>query len=322
MSWQTDRYKRREEPASVAPETPVAPTEGRSFGFQSGAGRGGEAAAARAPELTGAGAALGEPTSFRGGAGAPMPVEVVRGFRTTYTNPAPDSPGGGYSPTPARNTQEFASPLQAQQAFNRGARSEAVAAGDARGFTTPEATLDAQYGGFRPLGQTAAETVGEQARLTRTADAKGPLYDSQSALVNQQLADLKQKAEDDLKKKNVSAYQKLYVDEYGPAPKEGDKAYPHYYGGLTHAADNGPESGLGHVQQSKQFAKNEPLFTPENVAAYKKWTPEQATGFLTDLKERPGAYRQWGIEHGTPIQKMIGSQPPKPSVWNRLWQGD
>ena len=161
------------EPASVAPAVPVTqPT--RSFGFESGAGPGEKLAAARAPELAGAGAALGEPTSFRGGVGAPMPVEVVRGGRTTYTNPAPDAPGGGYNPTAARNTQEFASPLQAQQAWNRGMRSEAVAEGDRRGFTVPEATLDARYGGFRTPGTSLAETVGEQHRLTGAAENKRP----------------------------------------------------------------------------------------------------------------------------------------------------
>ena len=62
---------------------------------------------------------LGEPTSFRGGAGAPAPAEVVRGMRMTYTNPAADT-GGGYAPTPGRGTAEFATPTEAGQAYNRG----------------------------------------------------------------------------------------------------------------------------------------------------------------------------------------------------------
>ena len=109
------RSMRRRDSGGFREATPAAPEAPatRSFGFQSGAGPGEKMAAARAPELAGAGAALG-------GAGAPPPVEVVRGARTTFTNPAPDSPGGGYNPTAARNTQEFASPLQAGQAFNRG----------------------------------------------------------------------------------------------------------------------------------------------------------------------------------------------------------
>ena len=149
-------------PAPAAPTAPEAPAT-RSFGFQSGAGPGEKMAAARAPELAGAGAALGEPTSFRGGAGAPPPVEVVRGARTTFTNPAPDSPGGGYNPTAARNTQEFASPLQAGQAYNRGERAGFVATHPTRENltyptgTSPEEQATAKYGKFRAPGQTVAE---------------------------------------------------------------------------------------------------------------------------------------------------------------------
>ena len=144
-------------PVAQAP----ADTGMRPVGFRSGASDpGGVAHQAEAATHT---ASLGEPSSFRGGEGAPPPVEVVRGMRTTYTNPAPDSgPGGGYNPSAARNTAEFATPVAAQQAWNRGMRSEAVAAGNRRGFTTPEATLDTQYGGFRSPGQTLAETTGQK----------------------------------------------------------------------------------------------------------------------------------------------------------------
>lgn len=102
---------------SAYANTPSAPNP--SFGFQSGAARG--AAEGRGADLAVAATEMGAPTSYGGGAGAPMPVEVVRGARTTFTNPAPSNEGGGYNPNPSQNTREFGSPVQARQAFNRGA---------------------------------------------------------------------------------------------------------------------------------------------------------------------------------------------------------
>lgn len=75
--------------------------------------------AAAAGEAKGA-SELGAPTSFNAGAGAPPPVEVMRGTRTTFTNPAPDTGDGGYNPAPGTGTKEYGSLVQAGQAYNRG----------------------------------------------------------------------------------------------------------------------------------------------------------------------------------------------------------
>jgi hypothetical protein len=135
------------------------------------------AAAVRAPELAQAGAELGAPTSYNGGTGAPMPVEVVRGMRTTYTNPAPDSgEGGGYNPNPSQNTREFRSLVQARQAYNRG---QGSAGGE---YVPPEApaiqataAADPTGGRAYHLGQAkvqegvaAAEKVGADKAAYRT----------------------------------------------------------------------------------------------------------------------------------------------------------
>ena len=109
--------------------------------FSSGGGTGGGGAPApgggvadlRAAEAARNGAELGEPTSFRGGAGAPAPVGMIRGMRQTYATEA----GGP-------NLTEFATPVQAQQAFNR---EQARVAGN-----TPEAVK--QYGELVPTGGT------------------------------------------------------------------------------------------------------------------------------------------------------------------------
>ena len=108
-----------------APERPApADPNARTFGFRSGA-----AAPLPAPGTPG-GSLMGtppppaertwEPTAFKAGAGAPAPAEVIRGSRMTFTNPVAADAGGGYTPQPGRGTQEFATSLEARQAFNQG----------------------------------------------------------------------------------------------------------------------------------------------------------------------------------------------------------
>ena len=133
-------------------------------------------AAERAPNLAAAGAELGAPTSYNGGEGAPQPVEVVRGARTTFTNPAPDTGNGGYNPNASQNTQEYGSLIQAKQAFNRGQ-------GEDGGEYVPpegpklEAAAAADVAGYRAyhLGQAkvqeaaaAAEKLGVDKSAYRT----------------------------------------------------------------------------------------------------------------------------------------------------------
>ncbi|MDI6752785.1 MAG: hypothetical protein QME78_00135 [Thermodesulfobacteriota bacterium] len=87
----------------------VPPNTGeRSFGFRSGAATPGGVAERHFSLAAAAGKELGAPTSFNAGAGAPAPIGVIRGTTSTY---ATDT--GGPQP------QEFATPLQARQAFNR-----------------------------------------------------------------------------------------------------------------------------------------------------------------------------------------------------------
>lgn len=111
-------------------------------------------------------AEVGEPTSFRAGAGAPEPIAVTRGMTTTF------SPGrlpGNQFAEP-----EMATPLLAQQAWNRGMRGQTVAANEARGVTTPEETLDTQFGGFRAPGTSLVEAKGQQVREGQAAENKRP----------------------------------------------------------------------------------------------------------------------------------------------------
>ena len=99
---------------------------------------GGGVADLRATEAARNGAELGEPTSFRGGAGAPAPVGMIRGMRQTYATEA----GGP-------NLTEFATPVQAQQAFNR---EQARVAGIPLRLLSNMASLSRRVGPWRRRG--------------------------------------------------------------------------------------------------------------------------------------------------------------------------
>lgn len=106
-------------------------------------------------EATYRGAELGEPTSFQGGAGAPEPIAVMRGTTTTY------SPGR----IPGRQfaEPEYSTPLQAQQAYNRGMLQQSMGRiaerSEREKLTRPALSeaAEARYGAYRAPGQTIAE---------------------------------------------------------------------------------------------------------------------------------------------------------------------
>jgi hypothetical protein len=130
--------------------THYRPTGGwRSPGPGGGGGGGGGAE----PSLTDA--SLGAPTSYAGGAGAPAPVEVMRGNKTSYVNAAPEGSEGA----PGTGTKEFGTLQQAGQAYNRG-----TAAPD-----TPEGTYVPPEG---PKLQAAAAADVTGAKALHTGQAK------------------------------------------------------------------------------------------------------------------------------------------------------
>lgn len=118
-----------------------APPQDRPLGFRNAGGI--KAAAERGADLAAAGAELGAPTSFAGGAGAPTPIGVIRGMKQTY---AMDTGGPQLS--------EFATPTQARQAFNRRESDKNLAD---IGNLPPEAQGGARaavrekFGGYEPV---------------------------------------------------------------------------------------------------------------------------------------------------------------------------
>jgi hypothetical protein len=154
------RQARAQNLAAAVPEPGAPPT--RSFGFQSGAARG--LAEGRNADLAVAGAELGAPTSYAGGAGAPPSIGVIRGMKQTY---AQDTGGP--------QLQEFATPQQAGQAWNRNQLNQDLAlARQTPGVTPNVAALEDRYGKYVPPKGPEAEVIGEQQRLTQAAENKRP----------------------------------------------------------------------------------------------------------------------------------------------------
>jgi hypothetical protein len=141
---------RAESASQAAPPNPG----GRSFGFRSGAAQVGGVADQRLNLATEAGKELGAPTSFNAGAGAPAPIGVIRGMRQTF---ATDAGGAQLS--------EFATPLQAQQAFNREGLREATGATKLLPEKERLAALSKateQFGGYEPAQGPALRLLAER----------------------------------------------------------------------------------------------------------------------------------------------------------------
>jgi hypothetical protein len=251
---------------------------------------------------------VGEPSAWRGGAGAPAPVAIMRGTTTTY------SPGR----LPGRQfaEPETATPLEARQAWNRGMRSEAVATADRRGLTIPESTLTARYGAWRPAGQTLTETV--------PGKAKGvpELVGAQAALWREKAREGQELEKERTRERAGTNFRQNFIARYGPPPKEGTPAYRDYYSALIHAQDlNNPQAGLEHYQESQSMRQLEPLVNADNLAALRTKVPgiriptEQE---LEILRQDPDAWRQVILHYGpylSQMQRQRATEATKPRPW-------
>ena len=293
-----------------------APT--RSFGFQSGSDAiaPGGVAAARSAEAVDAGKSLGEPTSFRAGAGAPNPIQVIRRLNQTFVPGA--APGGFIG-------GEFADQTQAKQAWNRGMRNEAVAAGDRRGFTTPEATLDTQYGSFRPPGQTLAETP--QREIPGHAEAwkeQAGLYKAQRGVVEagQEKIDKAKVGTDFDQLMHESPYSTFDTGKGKTEFKAKDEAqYRDYLASKNLALAQGdPAVGRKHFeerQQVRQWLQTQPLAPNTNIDAMldaAASNPEHWQGLVADarkvIKTAQPAPSRSSFFGPTQLQGEAGAIPP------------
>jgi len=327
MSWQTRNQLGREArqgaslpapveaPAAAEPSTPT-----RTFGFQSGAVNS-PVAKVHEAEAIQAGAELGEPTSFRGGAGAPAPVAITRGIRTTFQNPAADQgEGGGYVQTPGSSPQEFATETQARQAYNRGMAQNATAEADARGLTDP--SIPARYGTYQPAGATLAQITAEKegpgARQERLA--KGEVLDEAK-----KAAELKNRQ--DREKEHVSRFdQELHGTDYATFnPTKGATEFKPDNPELAYDANaarnvarsEGWEAGIQHLngrQMARKYLQTQELPMNFNVTAYLNAVAQDKDAW----KELLDKTRKAAITPGQPpkvgvfrsIGNFLGNAPP------------
>lgn len=126
---------------------------------------------------------LGDPTSFRGGGGAPAPTAVMRGTQQTYTIAPPTPEGPGFVAQPGMG-QEFSSPMRAGQEYNRGQgaafRAELQKRAEERRITDPtiEGQVAQRYGEFRPTGATLEDIKGQWHVKAQEAAGKNQYYEA------------------------------------------------------------------------------------------------------------------------------------------------
>jgi hypothetical protein len=208
------------------------------------------------------GTELGEPTSFRGGAGAPEPIAVMRGTTTTY-----NAGQAGHQFSDA----EYATPLQAQQAYNRSMLqqnlSDVAARSDREGLTRPDLTeaAEARYGGYRAPGQTgqeiAATKEGPGATIERTG--RGNYADALADQINKTNApaDGKQHVGDFQRLMAESPYSTYKDGKMLFVPKDENQARD-AMAAENFARDQGGGAGRQHFeerQQAREYFLTQPL---------------------------------------------------------------
>jgi hypothetical protein len=281
----------------------------------------------RTAALAAGAAQVGEPTSFKAGAGAPEPIAVMRGTATTF------SPGR--LPGHQFAEPEMATPLQAQQAWNRGMRGETVAAGDKRGFTTPEATLDTQYGGFREPGQTGKEIAAKAHVEGSAAAAKNPYYEAMAGKVGAETEGLQAGvAKVDRAKVTAGFDDLMHESPYSTFDTKSGKTafkaqnesqYRDYLASKNIALAQGdpaagPAAGRKHFeerQQIRQYLQTQPLAPNTNIDAMldaAASNPEHWQGLVTDaqkvMKTSQPAPRRSSFFGPTQLQGEAGAPPP------------
>jgi hypothetical protein len=209
----------------------------------------------------------------------------MRGTATTF------SPGR----LPGRQfaEPEMATPVQAQQAHNRGMANLATAAADRRGMTDPR--IEAQYGGFRAPGQTIEEVKAakEGPGATQERLMKGELFHAQQ----EKLAREEDKARRD---EAVATFSKIALRRYGTFDKTGKAVLPtdeHLLRDINEAQEYAREqgnhqAGMSYMEWSKRLRE----MYPDVYAA--------------TMRENPMAWRDVVVTHGPQLEKVGPTTTP------------
>lgn len=238
----------------------------------------------QAAQLAKGAAEVGEPTSFRAGAGAPEPIAVMRGTATTF------SPGR--LPGHQFAEPEMATPLQAQQAWNRGMRGQTVATNEARGVTAPEETLDTQYGGFKAPGTSLVEAKGQQVREGQAAENKRPDLVAAAKIAEEKQAQA-------VKEKVGGDFESMAKRRWGTFDKAGKMAPPT------------DEFRLRDMTEAREYAMEQG--NHQAGMQYMEWSQRlremYPDVYATTMKTNPLAWRDIVVTHGPKIPATSTTAP-------------
>jgi hypothetical protein len=236
----------------------------------------------------------------------------------------------------------MATPLQAQQAWNRGERGGFVATHPTRENltyppgTSPEEQATAKYGSFRETGQTGREIAAKAHVEASTGPYRGPLYEAQRLEQERLTGIAKTKDEKEARTKAATDFLHELIPQAGGVrvPKKNAVGYdltwpsnPEAVEDINRAHDKFMETGdkaaaMKEFQESKQFRQFEPLFTPENITALKgtpgnQNNPDLSPEALALVQQHPQAKREYILKYGPQLAQLRPPQPPQ-SVGQRL----
>ena len=121
---------------------------------------------------------------------------------------------------------------------------------------------------------------------------------------------------------NAKSFEDWHAENVGALPAKGEPDHPAYVGAHHAAQYGGLEEGIKYHMGTQQAKQYEPLFTPQNVAAYLGTTPEKATAFMNELKQNPADMRRYMLKHGPGMLVMAPAAPgPGGTSGDPAWQG-
>jgi len=273
--------------------------ERKTEGFYPTRGKSG-AADLHAAAAARAGTELGEPTSFRGGAGAPEPIQIIRKTTPTYTH--------GF----ASMGEEYATPLQAQQAHNRAmlqrSLGDIAARSDREKLTRPGLVEAAQsrYGEYRAPGQTLEEI--KNAGLAEARQAQGEFYRSQARGQDVATKGVEQQQQTKTTKtaspEATNFLEEILKQQGRAVPKQNAPGYDYEWPtdrgvvddinrAFDIAKNQGAEAARKDFEESRHFREFEPLFSPEMRARGQK---------------NPEFWRRFVLEKGPELRKRLGAE--------------
>ncbi len=276
---------------------------------------GGWATPAPGTNLVAASAELGEPTSFRGGAGAPEPIAVMRGRNMTF------SPGR--QPGEQFAGPEVATDLQARQAWNRGLAGQNLVAADrlpAEAQAGAQEGIRQTFGEYQAPGTALAETRGRLLKEAYAAENKAPEKVAAAETIQQQRekVEREQAGGEFDKLLQASAFSSFDPSKGALAfkPKDEHMARDQVAARNIAMAQKSAQAGLQHFQDRqniRQWLTTQPLQPGFNINAFldaAATNPQHWQGLVNDAKKVIGVSRPSATAGIPPGSLMAAGEAP------------